>query len=102
MAALSSNEENRKILNMSLYEHPVKHPAPRSVYNVPCLELGGNTLYIIDCIPACTLQLVDESGAVIYEANIPEGTEQWQLPTDQIKGCELRVIIDDICYYCVL
>lgn len=66
---------------MSLYEHPVKHPAPRSVYNVPCLELGGNTLYIIDYVPSCTLQLADEAGNVFYEAYIPEGIEEWQLPT---------------------
>lgn len=102
MAATSSNDESRRTLDMSLYEHPVKHPAPRSVYDVPCLELGGNTLYIIDYLPSCTLQLVDESGAIIYEADIPEGTEQWQLPTDQLAGCELRLIIDDVCYYCIL
>ena len=102
MTALSSNEENRKILNMSLYEHPVKHPDPRSVYNVPRLELGGNTLYIINYVSSCTLQLVDETGNIFYEAYIPEGTEEWQLPTDQLEGCELRLVIDDVCYYCIL
>ena len=59
-------------------------------------------MLFINYIPSCTLQLVDETGNIFYEANIPEGTERWQLPTDQLAGCELRLIIDDVCYYCIL
>ena len=102
MASILSDEENRKTLDMSLSGHPVKHPAPRSIYESPTLELSGNTLYIIDYLPSCTLQLVDETGNIFYEAYIPEGTEQWQLPTDELEGCELRLIIDGVCYYCIL
>ncbi len=53
-------------------------------------------------MPSCTLQLVDETGNIFYEAYIPEGAEQWQLPTAQLEGCELRLIIDGVCYYCIL
>lgn len=74
----------------------------RSIDEQIVVSIYGNTLYIIDNIPSCTLQLADEAGNVFYEAYIPEGTEQWQLPTDQLAGCELRLIIDDVCYYCIL
>lgn len=79
------------------------HPGnTRSIISAPVIQIRGNALLFINYIPSCTLQLVDETGNIFYEANIPEGTERWQLPTDQLAGCELRLIIDDVCYYCVL
>ena len=102
VAADNNSSENKKTLNLTIKGGRVNKKTPRSLILPPCLELGGNTLYIIDYIPSCTLQLADEAGNVFYEAYIPEGTEQWQLPTDQLAGCELRLIIGDDCYYCVL
>lgn len=102
VAADNNSSENKKTLSLSIKGGRVNKHTHRSLILPPCLELGGNTLYIIDYIPSCTLQLADEAGNVFYEAYIPEGTEQWQLPTDQLAGCELRLIIGDDCYYCVL
>ena len=59
----------------------------------------GNTLTMLTHIPACTLELVDEDEHTLYEAEIPEGTKQWKLPTDQLKGRELRFTIDEISYF---
>lgn len=98
----ANNSESKKTVHLRIDEGKLRKKKPRSAIFVPSMELSGNTLYIMDCIPACTLQLVDESGAVIYEVDIPEGTEQWQLPTDQLEGYELRIVIDGVCYYCIL
>ncbi len=81
---------------------PLRNPNKRSAINIPSLYLDGNLLFIIGYMPSCTLQLVDETGNIFYEAYIPEGAEQWQLPTAQLEGCELRLIIDGVCYYCIL
>ena len=98
----ANNSEGKQTVHLRIDEGKLRKRKPRSAILVPNLKLSGNTLYIIDYIPSCTLQLVDESGTVIYEADIPEGTEQWQLPTDQLEGYELRIVIDDVCYYCIL
>ena len=124
VAADNNSSENKKTLNLTIKGGRVNKKTPRSLILPPCLELGGNTLYIIDYVPSCTLQLVDETGNIFYETIIPEGTECWELPTDQLAGCELRLIpegtecwelptdqlagcelrliIDDVCYYCIL
>ena len=102
VAADNNSSENKETLNLSIKGGRVNKNTPRSLILPPCLELGGNTLYIIDYIPSCTLQLVDEAGNILYETIIPEGTEEWQLPTDQLAGYELRLIIGDVCYYCIL
>lgn len=102
VAADNNSSENKKTLSLSIKGGRVNKKTPRSLILPPCLELGGNTLYIIDYVPSCTLQLVDETGNIFYETIIPEGTECWELPTDQLAGCELRLIIGDVCYYCVL
>lgn len=79
------------------------HQSPqRSLINHPVVSIQNNTLYFIGDIPSCTLQLLGEYGNMFYETYIPEGTECWELPTDQLAGCELRLIIGDDCYYCVL
>lgn len=102
VAADNNSSENKKTLNLTIKGGRVNKKTPRSLILPPCLELGGNTLYIIDYVPSCTLQLVDETGNIFYETIIPEGTECWELPTDQLAGCELRLIIGDVCYYCIL
>ena len=81
VAADNNSSENKKTLNLSIKGGRVNKKTPRSLILPPCLELGGNTLYIIDYVPSCTLQLADEAGNVFYEAYIPEGIEEWQLPT---------------------
>lgn len=102
VAADNNSSENKKTLNLTIKGGRVNKKTPRSLILPPCLELGGNTLYIMNYVSSCTLQLVDETGNIFYETIIPEGTEEWQLPTDQLEGCELRLIIDDVCYYCIL
>lgn len=100
------NKDNHKgekrTLNMTVYGKKGRHDPPRSTMYLPSLELEGNELYFTNYVPSCTLQLVDETGNIFYETIIPEGTECWELPTDQLAGCELRLIIDDVCYYCIL
>ena len=47
--------------------------------------------------------LTYNTSQILAKRNITNGHELLkELPTDQLEGYELRIVIDDVCYYCIL
>ena len=75
----------------------------KSPIQIPLVYQDGNTLTFGSYISACTLQLRDADGDVVYETTISAGATSAILPdAAQLGGTgtyELRLVFDDYYFY---
>ena len=71
---------------------------PRTPVLIPYVALDNHTLYLYSGCDNTTLELYDEDETLVYNTNIPEGTEQITLPNDLTGVFELRIIRGSITF----
>ena len=78
-------------------------PVPKSPIQIPLVYQDGNTLTFGSYIGACTLQLRDADGDVVYETTVAAGATSAILPDATLLGgtgtYELRLVFDDYYFY---
>ncbi len=91
-------------LNIGHFEPTIPtFPVPKSPIQIPLVYQDGNTLTFGSYIGACTLQLRDADGDVVYETVVAAGATSAILPDATLLGgagtYELRLIFGDYYFY---
>ena len=71
---------------------------PRTPANSPLVFISGHMLYLYEGCFNTAIDIVDESGLVVYSTFVAEGTEFLYLPAALSGTYTLRIACDNIIY----
>jgi len=75
-----------------------QNPFPKSPIYIPSVSISGTTIFFMSPHADFSLQLVGESGNVVYEVYVPYNAASLQLPSSLSGSYEIRFLMGTYYY----
>ena len=100
-----SHSHSSEVIDLSVSKNDPdkgKNDQHKSPVQIPSVSLDDHTLYFFTPCDGCVLNLVDESGVVVYSLVIPEDTAYLELPAELSGEYELQIVRGNYCFWGVI